>query len=72
MASDLQVGTGLGSPQKKGLYKELHQNPYLLGLSAVSFMRLLVPLYGIRSPLRSLPRLVASCSAMTKVWYLES
>ncbi|KAH6017459.1 hypothetical protein HBI82_102060 [Parastagonospora nodorum] len=34
MASDLQIGTRLGGPQKKGLYKELRQNPYLLGLSA--------------------------------------
>jgi hypothetical protein len=49
MASDLQIGTGLGGPQKKGLYKELRQNPYLLGLSAVSSMHPLLQ-NGIRLP----------------------
>lgn len=36
MASELQTPGGLGAGEKKGLYKELRQNPYLLGLSAVS------------------------------------
>ena len=35
MASEMQLGTGLEAGEKKGLYKELRQNPYLLGLSAV-------------------------------------
>lgn len=33
MASELQIGAAAG--EKKGLYSELRQNPYLLGLSAV-------------------------------------
>jgi hypothetical protein len=35
MASELQIGASAGAGEKKGLYKELRQNPYLLGLSAV-------------------------------------
>jgi len=35
MASITEV-TGLGAGEKKSVYKELRQNPYLLGLSAVS------------------------------------
>jgi hypothetical protein len=38
MASELQTAGGLGAGEKKGLYKELRQNPYLLGLSAVSHL----------------------------------
>lgn len=33
MASEIQIGVGAG--EKKGLYSELRQNPYLLGLSTV-------------------------------------
>lgn len=36
MASGLQTDTDLGVGAKKGLYRELRQNPYLFGLSAVS------------------------------------
>jgi hypothetical protein len=35
MASELQIGTGSAVVQRQALYKELRQNPYLLGLSAV-------------------------------------
>jgi len=35
MASEIQAADGTGAGAKKGLYKELRQNPYLLGLSAV-------------------------------------
>jgi len=37
MSAEINVErAGLGAGQKKGLYKELRENPYLLGLSAVS------------------------------------
>lgn len=37
MASALQVESGgLGAGEKKGVYRELRQNPYLFGLSTVS------------------------------------
>jgi|TARA_R110002003_G_scaffold248_3_gene17668 hypothetical protein len=39
MASELHIeNTGLGAGEKKGLYRELRQNPYLLGLSAVRLL----------------------------------
>jgi hypothetical protein len=39
MASELHnENTGLGAGEKKGLYRELRQNPYLLGLSAVRLL----------------------------------
>lgn len=37
MSAELNIErAGLGAGQKKGMYKELRENPYLLGLSAVS------------------------------------
>jgi hypothetical protein len=35
MASEIQSGTDSAVVRKPGVYKELRQNPYLLGLSAV-------------------------------------
>jgi hypothetical protein len=69
MASDLQTATGLGAGQKKGLYKELRQNPYLLGLSAVCCHHTRLFLPSLLKAYSSL-RLVASSSVTTKVWYL--
>jgi hypothetical protein len=37
MSAEISIErAGIGAGQKKGLYKELRENPYLLGLSAVS------------------------------------
>lgn len=37
MSTEIE-GVGLGSGHRQGVYKELRQNPYLLGLSAVSLV----------------------------------
>jgi hypothetical protein len=39
MAGEIHGSAGLGSAPKQSVYKELRQNPYLLGLSAVSIPR---------------------------------
>lgn len=65
MSGDFEnAGVGPGPGPKQGVYKELRQNPYLLGLSAVS--RCIFELAGTKFNIFSLLLSVVSCLGTTK------
>jgi hypothetical protein len=72
MSAEINVErAGLGTGQKKGLYKELRENPYLLGLSAVSPSKY-THRWSYSLIVCSLHRSAVSCSVMIKVLSQES